>query len=67
MWGSTSFRNNPKFHVDSGNSKKDREKIFGFEIIDFELVALNTSFYWENILVIGCHYANEGSQDFRYF
>ena len=47
--------------------KKNQEKIFGFEIIDFELVALNTSFYWENILVIGCHYANIGSQDFRYF
>ena len=67
MWGLTSFRNNPKFHVDSENSKKDPEKFFGFEIIDFELVALNTSFYWENILVIGCHYANKESQDFIYF
>ena len=70
MWGSTFFWKLPKVYVDSGNSKKkkkNQEKIFGFEIIDFELVALNTSFYWENILVIGCHYANKESQDFRYF
>ena len=40
---------------------------FDFEIIAFELVALNTRFYWENILVIGCHYANKESQDFIYF
>ena len=30
---------------------------FDFEIIAFELVALNTRIYWENILVIGCQYA----------
>ena len=29
----------------------------GSEIIAFELVALNTRFYLENILVIGCQYA----------
>ena len=39
---------------------------FDFEIIAFELVALDTRFYWENILVIGCQYANKESQDFRY-
>ena len=46
--------------------KKNREKIFGFEIIDFELVALNAHFYWENILVIGSHYAKKKSQDLWY-
>ena len=38
---------------------------FGFQITAFELVALNPRFYWENILVIGSHYANKESQDFR--
>ena len=47
--------------------KKIKKKFFGFEIIAFVLVALNTRFYWENILVIGCHYAKKESQDFRYF
>ena len=40
---------------------------FGFEIIAFELVALNTRFYSENILVIGIQCPNEESEDFRYF
>ena len=45
---------------------KEIEKFFfGFQIIAFELVALNTRFYWENILVIGFHYANKESQDLR--
>ena len=39
----------------------------GFEILAFVLVALNTRFYRENILVIGCHYAYKEPQDFRYF
>ena len=44
------------------------EKIFlDFEIIAFELVALHTSFYWERILVIGCQYVNNKSQDFWYY
>ena len=47
--------------------KKIEKIFFGSEIIAFELVALNTRFYWENILVIGCHYANKESQDFIYF
>ena len=48
--------------------KQKIEKFFlDFEIIAFELVALKTRFYWENILVIGSHYANKESQDFRYF
>ena len=47
--------------------KKIKKMFFGFQIIAFELVALNTRFYWENILVLGSHYANKESQDFRYF
>ena len=47
---------------------KKVQKIFlDFQTIAFELVALNSRFYWENILVIGSHYANKESQDFRYF
>ena len=34
--------------------REKKQKIrFGSEIIPLELVALNTRFYWENILVIG--------------
>ena len=48
--------------------QKKLQKMFsGFEMIAFELVALNTRFYWENILVIGIHYANKESEDFIYF
>ena len=47
--------------------KKSQKMFFGFEIIAFELVALNNRFYWENILVIEIHYANKESQDLRYF
>ena len=47
--------------------KKNHKMFFGFEMIPFELVALNTRFYWDNILVIRCHYANKDSEDFRYF
>ena len=38
---------------------------FDFEIIAFELVALDTPFYWEIILFIGCQYVNKQSQNFR--
>ena len=35
------------------------QKIFlDFEIISFELVALDTLFYWQRILVIECQYVN---------
>ena len=47
--------------------KKISQIFFGCEIIAFELVALDTRFYWENILVIGCQYLNKQSQDFRHF
>ena len=43
-------------------------KIFlDFEIISFELVALDTRFYWERILFIRCQCVNKQSQDFRYY
>ena len=46
---------------------KTQKKFFNFEIIAFELFALDTRFYWERILVIGCQYVNKESQDFRYY
>ena len=40
--------------------QKKMEKIFfDFEIIAFELVALDTSSYWERILVTGCQYVKK--------
>ena len=47
--------------------KKIEQTDFGLEIIAFEFVVLNTRFYWERILVIGCQYVNKQSQDFRYY
>ena len=48
--------------------QKDIPKIFfDFEIIAFDLVPLDTRFYWERILVIGCEYVNKQSQDFKHF
>ena len=45
--------------------QKKVQKIFlDFETIAFELVALNTRFYWERIHVIGCQYVNKQSQGF---
>ena len=56
-----------KFCVDSRNAEKFRKTFFAFEIIAFELVPLNTRFYWENILVIGFHSTNKKFQDLWYF
>ena len=47
--------------------KKIQKILFDFEIISFELVALDTCFYLERILVIGCQYVKKQSQDFRYY
>ena len=48
--------------------QKKIEKIyFDFEMIAFELVALNTRFYWERIPVIGCQYVTKQYQDLRYY
>ena len=46
--------------------KKIGETFFCFQIIAFELGALKIRFYWERIVVIGCHYVNKESQGFRY-
>ena len=45
--------------------KKIEEIFLDMEIFEFELVALETRFYWERILVIGCEYVNKQSPDFR--
>ena len=48
--------------------QKEGEKIFlDIETIAFELVALNTRFYWDRTLVIGCQDLNKQSQFLRYF
>ena len=45
--------------------KKNEQIFFDFEIIAFEFVPLETRFYLETILVIGCKYVKKQSQDFR--
>ena len=40
---------------------------FDFEIIAFELVVLNTRFYWQTTHFNTCQYVNKQSQDFRYY
>ena len=66
LWGLSFFSRYSKFYEDSGNAEKKIEKVFfDSEIIAFELVALNSYFYWERILVIGCQYVNKKSEDFR--
>ena len=47
--------------------KKIQKILFNLELIAFELVALNTRFYWERILLIGCQYVNKQSQDLIYY
>ena len=47
--------------------KKIEKVFFNFQIIAFELVSLNSRFYWERILVIGCHYVNKQSQNIGYY
>ena len=47
--------------------RKIDQIFFDFEIIAFELIALNIRFYSERILFIGCQYVNKQSQDFRYY
>ena len=48
-------------------NKKIQKMFFSFELTAFELVGLNTRFYWQRILFIGCQYVNKHSQDFRYY
>ena len=47
--------------------QKIEKTFYDLEIIAFEVLALNTRFYWERILVIGCQYVNKQSQDLRYY
>ena len=47
--------------------QKINDFFINFEIIAFELVALNTRFYWERILAKGSRYVNKESRDFRYY
>ena len=68
LWGSSFFSKYFKFYVDSQNAEKNWENIFtDFEIIAFELFALDTRFYWHRILFISDQYVNKMSQDFRYY
>ena len=46
--------------------QKVQKIVFDFKILAFELIALNTRFYSERILFIGCQYVKKQSQDFRY-
>ena len=47
--------------------KKIKNIFFDIERIPFDLFSLNTRFYWDRTLVIGCKYVDKQSQDFRYF
>ena len=46
--------------------KKVKYIFFDSRKTAFELVVLNTRFYWERILLIGCQYVNKQSLDFIY-
>ena len=46
---------------------KIQEIFFNFEIIAFELVALDTCISWGKIRDIGCQYVNKQSQDVTYY
>ena len=47
--------------------EKIEKMLFDMEIIVSEYVALNTRFYWERILVLGCQYVDKQFQDYRYY
>ena len=51
-----------KFFTAFENAEKNSEKYFDFEIKAFELVSLNTPFYWETIVFMRCEYVNKQSQ-----
>ena len=67
LWVSSIFSKCYIFYVDSENPEKIEKIYVDFEIVAFELVPLNSRFYWERILVIGCQYVNKQSQNFRYY
>ena len=47
--------------------QKMEQKFSNLEVIGFELIALNTRFYWERIIFISCQYVSKQSEDFRYY
>ena len=47
--------------------KKIQKIFFDFDIISFDLFPLDTRFYWERILVIGCQYVNKQFQALIYY
>ena len=47
--------------------KKVEQILLALQIIAFELIALNTHFYRETILLIRNQYVSKQSQDFRYY
>ena len=67
LWGSSFFSKYWKLYVYFGNAGKNGENFFWFEIIAFDLMTLDTRFYWEKILVIGCQYVDKMCQDFKYY
>ena len=63
-WGSSLFWKCSKIDVDFTNPHQIGKISSVFQITVFELVALNTHFYRERIIVIGSQYLNKHSQDF---
>ena len=61
------FQSIRNFKQISKIKRKNQKIFFVFQIIAFELVALNTRLFLERILFIGCQYVNKQSQDFRYY
>ena len=47
--------------------KKNKAIVIDLGIIAFELVPLNTRFYWERIHLAKCQFVNKQSQDLRYW
>ena len=67
LWGSSFCPKYWKFDVDFGNGVKSSKNTFRFLDNSISIVAVNTRFYWERILFIGCQCLNKQSQDFRYY
>ena len=47
--------------------EKIQKLFFYFEIIAIEFITLDTRFYWDRILIVGCQDINKRSQDFRHY
>ena len=61
------FESIPNFMEILEMQEKLYKILFDFEIIAFELVALNLRFYWETIPFIECQYVKKMPQDFRHY